>query len=228
MKELVFQLANEQLGELNFLLDNVLCIPEQVFRDYGTSGLGLALHEHALQPGLGDDDRFENLGAGFDELCNAAPHIPREAIKLFSQAYAGMSVTFFDKRFTYPGDAAALRMLMTVSTSFGGVLGVIGTSREASKEAQKEAQTLLAMRGASARHAENRAIKADVFKWLDSQPRFKSDEAAGSAITRQQPISHTTAKKWHKEWREMHSASRPKALPADGTVSQQTGFKLVV
>ena len=57
------------------------------------------------------------------------------------------------------------------------------------------------------RHAEHRAIKADVFKWLDSQPSFKRNEAAATAITRQQPIAHSTARDWYKEWKKLRSAS---------------------
>lgn len=64
-------------------------------------------------------------------------------------------------------------------------------------------------KGADARHAEHRATKAAVFKWLDSQPSFKSNEAAATAITRQQPIAHSTARDWYKEWKKLRSASTP-------------------
>ena len=61
-------------------------------------------------------------------------------------------------------------------------------------------------KGSDAIHAENRAMKADVFQWLDSQPKFKSIEAAATAITKQQPIAPVTARDWYKEW----AVSRPK------------------
>ncbi len=63
--------------------------------------------------------------------------------------------------------------------------------------------------GANALHAENRSMKADVFTWLDSQPKFKSDEAAARAVIKQQPIAHGTGRAWYKEWKKMRSASTP-------------------
>ena len=63
--------------------------------------------------------------------------------------------------------------------------------------------------GAKARHTENHAMKAEVFQWLDSQAKFKSNEAAAMAITKQQPIAHVTARDWFKEWKKLRSASTP-------------------
>jgi hypothetical protein len=63
--------------------------------------------------------------------------------------------------------------------------------------------------GANARHAEHRSMKADVFSWLDTQKKFKGIEAAAMAITRQQPIAHTTGRDWYKEWKKLRSASTP-------------------
>lgn len=65
-------------------------------------------------------------------------------------------------------------------------------------------------KGATARHAETRAIKADVFAWLNSlTSEFKSIEAAARAITKQQPITQGTARKYFKEWKNLRSASTP-------------------
>ena len=64
-------------------------------------------------------------------------------------------------------------------------------------------------KGSDAVHVENRAMKAQVFLWLDSQAKFKSNEAAGTAITREQPIAHVTARDWYKEWKKLRSASTP-------------------
>lgn len=59
------------------------------------------------------------------------------------------------------------------------------------------------------RHTENHAMKSEVFQWLDSQAKFKSNEAAALAITKQQPIAHVTARDWYKEWKKLRSASTP-------------------
>lgn len=64
-------------------------------------------------------------------------------------------------------------------------------------------------KGADKIHTENRSMKADVFIWLDSQPKFKSIEAAAMAITKQQPIAHVTGRDWYKEWKKLRSASTP-------------------
>jgi hypothetical protein len=64
-------------------------------------------------------------------------------------------------------------------------------------------------RMAGKRHAENRSMKADVFIWLDSQPKFKSIEDAATAITKQQPIKHVTGRDWFKEWKKLRSAGTP-------------------
>jgi hypothetical protein len=64
-------------------------------------------------------------------------------------------------------------------------------------------------KGADALHVENRSMKADVFVWLDSQSKFKSNESAATAITKQQPIAHVTARDWYKEWKKLRSASTP-------------------
>lgn len=73
----------------------------------------------------------------------------------------------------------------------------------------KDAKAVLAKAGASARHAEHRAMKADVFDWLDAHLPFRSIESAAAAIAKQQPIAHVTARDWYKEWKKLRSASRP-------------------
>lgn len=64
-------------------------------------------------------------------------------------------------------------------------------------------------KGADKIHIENRSMKADVFAWLDSQPIFRTIEAAAMAITKQQPIAHVTGRDWYKEWKKLRSASTP-------------------
>lgn len=64
-------------------------------------------------------------------------------------------------------------------------------------------------KGADVLHAESRGMKADIFKWLDTQPKFKSIESAATAITKQQPIAHVTGRLWYKEWKKLRSASTP-------------------
>lgn len=210
MKELILQLAIQQLRELNFVLNNVLCIPESVFREHGTAGLGLMLRDHAVRNGQVDDYALPNVEARFDALCNAAPNTPRDAIQLFSQAYAGIT-TFFDDRFTYPGDVEAIKMLMVVSLGLGGAMGVISATREVENGAQKEARTLLGILGANAAHKENRSCKADAFAWLDANfSTCKSMDAAAEAMAGKiVPQKFRTVRDWVTEWKKLRSASTP-------------------
>lgn len=68
-----------------------------------------------------------------------------------------------------------------------------------------------AMVNAATRHAEHRAMKADVFAWLDSNMRrFKSMDAAAEAIAGKIcPITFRTARSWVGQWKKLRSASTP-------------------
>ena len=60
------------------------------------------------------------------------------------------------------------------------------------------------------RHAENHAMKADVFGWLDTNMvNFKSMDVAAQAVIKQQPIAFRTAREWVAEWKKLRSASTP-------------------
>lgn len=60
------------------------------------------------------------------------------------------------------------------------------------------------------RHAENRAMKQEVFKWLDdNMQNYKSMEAAATAITGGiAPIAWSTARRWVSEWKKLSSTGR--------------------
>lgn len=61
---------------------------------------------------------------------------------------------------------------------------------------------------ANIRHAENHAIKDDVFKWLDSNmSAYKSIDAAAEAIAgKVAPVTFRTAQGWVGEWKKLRSA----------------------
>ena len=65
----------------------------------------------------------------------------------------------------------------------------------------------LAKRGANARHEENRAIKQDVFAWLDANPpKPRRKSAAATAIAgKVAPVVFTTALGWVNEWEKLRS-----------------------
>ena len=76
---------------------------------------------------------------------------------------------------------------------------------------QKIDKTTQARRkGADVAHAENRAMKAAVFIWLDSnRQKYGSMDDTAVAITRQQPIKFRAARDWVGDWKKLRSASKP-------------------
>jgi len=69
----------------------------------------------------------------------------------------------------------------------------------------------LANAGAAGRHTENRAIKQDVFAWLDANPpKPRGKSAAATAIAgKVAPVVFTTALKWVNEWEKLRSTGTP-------------------
>jgi hypothetical protein len=102
--------------------------------------------------------------------------------------------------------------------SMGYLIELISKNRESANQAAK------AMR----RHAENNAIKADVFTWLDSNRSnypAKSDADTGksraaAAIVKQQPITQRTALKYVDEWEAETPEEREerRAIQSAGTL----------
>lgn len=64
---------------------------------------------------------------------------------------------------------------------------------------------------ATARHAENHAMKQEVFAWLDEQfSKCRSMDAAATAIAgRVAPIAWRTARDWVGQWKKLRPAGRP-------------------
>ena len=78
-------------------------------------------------------------------------------------------------------------------------------------KAFEEGKKTFAKAGASAAHAENRAIKQDVFAWLDTNmPNFKSMDSAAEAIAgKVAPVKFRTARDWVGEWKKLRSTGTP-------------------
>lgn len=68
--------------------------------------------------------------------------------------------------------------------------------------------------GNDAKHAETRAMKREVFEWLDINFKaFGKMDPAAEAVTKQQPIKFRTARRWVGEWKKSR-------VPGEGTASQ--------
>lgn len=61
------------------------------------------------------------------------------------------------------------------------------------------------------RHAENHAMKSEVFKWLDdNMQNFTSMDKAAEAIAgKLQPIAFRTARDWVSDWKKLRSTGTP-------------------
>lgn len=70
---------------------------------------------------------------------------------------------------------------------------------------------LQAVKGANKLHAEDRAMKAEVFAWLDTNfASIKIMDAAAEAIAGKiAPVKFRTARSWVGEWKKLQSASTP-------------------
>lgn len=65
-------------------------------------------------------------------------------------------------------------------------------------------------KGAAIKHKENRAMKAEVFEWLnENRSKFKSMDKTAEAITKLQPIAFRTARDWVGDWKKLRSAGTP-------------------
>lgn len=65
-------------------------------------------------------------------------------------------------------------------------------------------------KGADVIHKENRAMKAEVYLWLDAnRQNYGSMDDAATAITKQQPIKFRAARDWVGAWKKLRSASTP-------------------
>lgn len=76
-----------------------------------------------------------------------------------------------------------------------------------SQKAISLARSELARSGSEARHAENRAMKRDVFAWLDANMvKFNSmDDAATAIAGKVEPIKWRTAREWVGDWKKLRS-----------------------
>jgi hypothetical protein len=161
-------------------------------------------------------------------------YVPEEAIQRYcdnvvakmeerEKVFRNMAKAVFDAALAYPSDNPKLtanrdtmsgkfilrnpageeldKTIRTCLThrSIGYLIELIGSNHESAKQAAR----------ALKRHAENHAMKAEIFGWLDAQTKFKSIESAAMAITKQMPIAHVTARDWYKEWKKIRSPGTP-------------------
>ena len=100
--------------------------------------------------------------------------------------------------------ASAWPHVVDASRSFGLLLGRLTESESSGRSISD-----IARLGAYAAHAENRAIKAEVFGWLtENRTKFKSRESAAQELAKLQPMKPRTLYLWIEQWEKEHPASR--------------------
>lgn len=149
--------------------------------------------------------------AAFDELVNLGKTIRQthqaRAQQVFDQFIGGETeVVDLDDPTDRGSDAAnewAQRMDIAIEggldhRSIGHFVDLVLKWHKKSSQAAK----------AHKRHAENHAMKAEVFAWLDSNmQRFKSMDSAAEAIAgKVVPVSFRTARSWVGHWKKDRSS----------------------
>lgn len=83
-----------------------------------------------------------------------------------------------------------------------------GGAEHSKFEQERDARSALAKTAASARHAENRAMKQQVFEWCDSyMAQAPSMDAAASRVAGVVvPVAWRTVRDWMTEWKKLRSA----------------------
>lgn len=101
----------------------------------------------------------------------------------------------------------AIEALATAEFARGALLG-----ETAEPQATKAALlSMLGKKGAAVRHVETRSIREQVDQWCEANSsKYRSIDAAAAAVIEAKlaPIVFTTARKYVREWRKMHSAGK--------------------
>lgn len=180
-------------------------------KGYGeNAGIAWTLYSHLSDSGESQQQATFREGTPFKERLSLGDILGGAAMYWFAAAANSLHAGDIEGAFDWLSEAQD-----ALSLANGNRMWDESAEREResatgnSVNALTEARTELAKAAARARHSENRIMKNEVFTWLDSQPKFKSIEAAAMAITRQQPIAHVTGRDWYKEWGILRSASTP-------------------
>ncbi len=116
--------------------------------------------------------------------------------------FAKKCIEFYAEADSNLCDTGADQKMLSDAVMYGVLTG-IALQRDCSDGDAKGILSALSKFGTDARHTENRAMKAEVFQWLDANMvNFKSLDKAAESITKQQPIAFRTARQWVGDWRK--------------------------
>lgn len=114
-------------------------------------------------------------------------------------------------KFLEEGDDFAIVCFSSAMAHFGAAFELSQRAGVLTETTVNAAKSILGRIGADARHAENRAMKQEVFDWLDVNfSTQKSMDAAAEAIAgKVVPVSFRTARDWVGEWKKLRSTGTP-------------------
>ncbi len=94
--------------------------------------------------------------------------------------------------------------------SLGMLSGLMAGKGMNFEKIKQEVKSELAKKGSSARHAENRSMKKQLFEWCDEKMTcFKSMDSAAEAVAGKiLPVSFRTARSWIGEWKKIRFTSK--------------------
>jgi hypothetical protein len=144
------------------------------------------------------------------KLCAAAPHVDRFCLQALAMAY-GIPLIYTSeicRNGKFLIETYQIMQLLEAARVFGLVEALIHTNKKSgdSEAFMKEAISRLAIAGADARHAPNRARKATWEAWHKAnKDRFKSKDQEAEVLSGKASVTFRTAREWITEWSRKQS-----------------------
>lgn len=126
--------------------------------------------------------------------------------------------------FSLAGDAAQTQRMNEALTALAEAFDAVAladfdrgwtASAEGKTSSIGHAAAVLSRKGTDARHRENRAMRAQVFEWLDSNT-FRSLDAAAEALAGKiVPVTFRTARDWAGQWKKLRDQVGETSAPTE-------------
>lgn len=168
MEKFIEEIWTNELLYFNSLIEDVLRIPDEVFRLHGVSAMTLTLKQATAeipsrlalvhQPGH-PSQIYATAEDDFQTLCNSAPHVPTQVMEAVSLGYASLLLLQTD---TTSSPQSQLLALIEIAAVRGMALGAMPGA-----EAEHQRSQLLSsagLKGARGKHAKTNALKAWALK----------------------------------------------------------------
>ncbi|SDN51330.1 hypothetical protein [Polaromonas sp. JS666] len=138
---------NDLLGQLNYLVDNVLKIPAEIFKDHGTSAFTMQLSQAAKDlPEAQDGAMYEKASKSFELLCASVPNVPRGALEALSMSYSALTLDY-DNSMNTDKLLSRLSMLMAIATGVGKIFGMLPNASVVDVRSESERRAMLSRAG---------------------------------------------------------------------------------